>query len=225
MIALCEDNERDKKLILDMLDEWEHRTMRKNDVKCFAGAGELLDSVLGGGIKPDILLRDIYFEGQDMTGVEAVRELRKAGIDAEIIFLTTSEAHSLEAWGLNARQYLVKPVEKERLFDALDKCVRERPRSIVVKQRGGAARKIFCGDILYCETRGNEQIIRLNGGEEAATRMSSVAMRGTLSDFPEFVNLGPSYIINLLRVVSLEEDSVILEGGSASRFPTSVSWS
>ena len=213
MIALCEDNEKDRKLILDMLDEWGRRTGRRDDIRCFPDAAELLDAVLEERVHPDLLLMDIYFDGQNMTGIDAVSELRKEGVNTEVVFLTTSPGHALEAYGLDARQYLVKPVEKERLFRTLEKCRREQPPSLLIKMHGGTACKVLCGDILYCETQGNDQTIHLCAGTEIITRLSSAKMREALQSSREFISLGPSYIINLLHVVSLGEDSVVMEGG------------
>ena len=48
MIALCEDNERDMRLILDMLDEWEKETGQRTGVRCFPDAEALLDAIADG---------------------------------------------------------------------------------------------------------------------------------------------------------------------------------
>ena len=218
MIALCEDDEKDRKLILDMLEEWGQRTGQRCEIRCFSDAAALLDVMLTDELSPDLILMDIYFNGQSLTGIDAVTELRKVGLETEVVFLTTSREHALAAFDLEARQYLVKPVERGRLFRVLDQCGRQQPRSLLVKQHGGVTRRVFCNDILYCETQKNDQVIHLTTGEVISTRASSAKMRDALCATAGFVNLGPSYIINLLHVVSMENDSISLEGGKRLSF-------
>lgn len=45
-----------------------------------------------------------------------------------IIFQTSSAEHAVEAYEVDAVQYLIKPVSKERLFAAVDRAVEELPR-------------------------------------------------------------------------------------------------
>ena len=42
-------------------------------------------------------------------------------------------------------------------------------------------------------------------------------MQEKLSAFPEFINLGKTYIVNLKRVVSLSKGEISLEGGNTLR--------
>ena len=62
---------------------------------------------------------DIYMKGK--TGIEAVRELHEMGDKSRVIFLTTSQEHALEAFRVEAAQYLVKPVSEADFFSLMDK--------------------------------------------------------------------------------------------------------
>lgn len=57
----------------------------------------------------------------DYVGMEAAKELRDMGNRANLIFLTTSREYALEAFDVDASQYLLKPVTEKRLSDALDR--------------------------------------------------------------------------------------------------------
>jgi DNA-binding LytR/AlgR family response regulator len=76
-----------------------------------------LSKAVESGKHYDIFLLDIYMPG--MTGIALAQELRQREISDPIIFLTTSRDHALEAFGVGATQYLLKPFEKDALFAAL----------------------------------------------------------------------------------------------------------
>lgn len=64
---------------------------------------------------------DIYMPG--ISGIEFAQEIRKNGIEVPIVFLTISKDHALEAFGVGATQYLIKPFPKQSLFRALDEVI------------------------------------------------------------------------------------------------------
>lgn len=69
-------------------------------------------------LDPDVILLDIQMPGLD--GFAAARHLR--GISRPlIIFVTAYEKHALEAFELEAVDYVLKPVRQERLAAALEK--------------------------------------------------------------------------------------------------------
>ena len=81
---------------------------------------ELLDAI-EDGIHYDIYLLDIYMPG--ISGMSIATELRSRDIQSPIIFLTSSTDHALEAFGVNATHYLLKPYTKESFRAAMDKAM------------------------------------------------------------------------------------------------------
>jgi DNA-binding LytR/AlgR family response regulator len=72
-------------------------------------------------LKPDVVLLDLQMP--EMDGLTVVRSLR-----AErplIIFVTAFEKHALEAFDVDAVDYLLKPVRRERLERAIAKAERQ----------------------------------------------------------------------------------------------------
>ena len=74
-----------------------------------------LASVDRGGV--EIVLLDIRMPG--MNGLEAARHLAELEAPPAVIFTTAYGEHALEAFEANAVDYLLKPVRKERLAEAL----------------------------------------------------------------------------------------------------------
>ena len=74
--------------------------------------------------QPDVVLLDIQMPGQ--SGVDLV-----AAFDAprpQIIFVTAHDAHAVRAFELHALDYVLKPVSRARLADAIDRVRRMPPR-------------------------------------------------------------------------------------------------
>ena len=58
-------------------------------------------------------------EMPDVSGLDVARQLRDLQADCDVIFVTGHEEYALQAFGLYASAYLLKPVTENRLRDAL----------------------------------------------------------------------------------------------------------
>jgi len=74
-------------------------------------------------LQPDVVFLDVQMPG--LTGFEVARRLVANRADAHIIFVTAYDQHAIEAFEVNAVDYLLKPVEPGRLEMAVDR-VRRR---------------------------------------------------------------------------------------------------
>ena len=70
-------------------------------------------------LKPECLLMDIRMPVMD--GLEAAMHLQSMEIPPAVIFTTAYDQHALEAFEVNAIDYLLKPIRKDRLSAALQK--------------------------------------------------------------------------------------------------------
>jgi two-component system response regulator AlgR len=70
-------------------------------------------------LQPDLILLDIRMPGMD--GMETARHLATLPHPPRVIFTTAYSEHALEAFEAQAIDYLVKPVRKERLAQALQR--------------------------------------------------------------------------------------------------------
>lgn len=70
-------------------------------------------------LNPDVLLMDIRMPGMD--GLEAAMHLMGMERPPGVIFTTAYDQHALDAFDVNAVDYLLKPIRKDRLANALAK--------------------------------------------------------------------------------------------------------
>ncbi len=69
--------------------------------------------------EPDIVLLDIRMPGMD--GMQAANQLSKLAYPPAVIFCTAFGEHAIEAFDVNAAGYLLKPVRRDALMEALVK--------------------------------------------------------------------------------------------------------
>jgi two-component system response regulator AlgR len=85
-----------------------------------ASAAEALERIRQLG--PDVLLLDISMPGMD--GMSLARALQQGGASPAVVFCTAYQDQALNAFEVEAVDYLVKPVRSERLESALEKARR-----------------------------------------------------------------------------------------------------
>jgi two-component system response regulator AlgR len=102
----------------------------------------------------DVLLLDIQMPGT--SGMELAARLRTRADAPAVVFVTAHAQHALQAFDLDATDYLTKPVRRERLQAALAKVAQrraapaaapERP-TLVVSDRGRVVR-VPIDEVLY----------------------------------------------------------------------------
>ncbi len=72
---------------------------------------------------PELVVTDIRMPGMD--GLTMAKEIRRSSRDAKIIMTTafTDISYMMEAIDVGIDQYVVKPVDIEKLLAAIDKCI------------------------------------------------------------------------------------------------------
>jgi len=74
-------------------------------------------------LEPDLVFMDVQMPGLDGLGV--VRRLREMNVELpHIIFATAFDQYAVEAFRLEAMDYLLKPIERARLEETLDRARR-----------------------------------------------------------------------------------------------------
>src|SRR5437870_8000088 len=83
-------------------------------------------------LQPDVVFLDVQMPG--LTGFEVARQLLDTCAASHIIFVTAYDQHAIEAFEVNAVDYLLKPVDQARLEVAV-----EGARRRVGAERTGAS--------------------------------------------------------------------------------------
>jgi DNA-binding LytR/AlgR family response regulator len=86
-------------------------------IKQYQSAQEAKEGILE--LRPDLVFLDI--EMPEIRGVDLAKSLKDAGFAPAIIFVTAYPQYGAQAFEVDAVDYLVKPVEADRLKQAVEK--------------------------------------------------------------------------------------------------------
>jgi two-component system response regulator AlgR len=78
-------------------------------------------------VTADLVLSDLHMP--EMDGIELARHLLKLAQPPVVVFTTAYHEHAVQAFDVNAIDYLMKPVRMQRLLAALQKVPRLKPLS------------------------------------------------------------------------------------------------
>ncbi|PYR32616.1 MAG: DNA-binding response regulator [Acidobacteria bacterium] len=144
------------------------------DVIGQAGNGaEALDVI--ARLEPDLVLLDVQMPG--LTGFEVARRMLDGGPGAHIIFVTAFDQHAIEAFEVNAVDYLLKPVEPGRLAVAVQRARRRVSADRIAGDEGTAASGVGGKEDQIADLTNDrlEQIIQLVA--ERQSRRERLAIR------------------------------------------------
>lgn len=131
-------------------------------IHCFTSGKALLKSSRSF----DMIFLDIQMEEPD--GMETARQLRRQGYDGMLVFLTILRERVFDAFEVQAHDYLLKPVDTQRLERTLDRllhALETKAEKNMVIQKGNACQVIPFSEILYCEVLGRKIYIHMRDGQ------------------------------------------------------------
>lgn len=164
---------------------------------------------LGDGAAIDAVFLDVRMPG--LGGLELARVLRRFEHSPAIVFVSAFDDAAVGAFEVAAVDYLVKPVSRRRLDEAIERAARrsasEEPAEhddetlAVDALRGGGTRLLPRSSVLYLQAHGD--YVRVASSE------GRFLVRARLSDLEErwaghgFVRVHRGFVVNLRRAVEV----------------------
>lgn len=203
-IAICDDDSSQVRALRKMLTEWNSQTV----IKEYSSAEQFLFSYPDA--ECDLLLLDI--EMGDMNGMELAKALRAKGDMLPIVFITGFSEYMGDGYDVEALHYLLKPVDKEKLFRALDRYSHNcRPGNRIILPCCEGSVITSSKNIIYLEAFGKKTQVALNSGNKITCSIGLSAVSEKLGD--GFVSCHRSYIINLGYISSVSKNEITMDSG------------
>ena len=177
-----------------------------------ANVGEAIALVRSA--RPDLLLLDIQMPGGD--GFDVVRAL-PAGHTPAIVFITAHDDYALRAFEIAAVDYLLKPFDRRRFDQAIDRAKKNVPRDLraaffPVKKRDRTI-IVPVREVDWIEAEG--KYVRLHAGGQGHLVRDTIAAVAQRLDGRHFVRIHRCTIVNLRRVAEIRDDTtVVLHDGT-----------
>lgn len=185
---------------------------RSLSVDAFAHPEELLEAAekIGGY---DIYILDVVMPG--MNGIALGAKLREKGYDGKIVYLTSSDEYSLDAFGVRAFDYLLKPVQEQRLCRVVEEAAAlisgKKDKFLLVKTRDRSIKLTF-DSILYAELTRRSVTYYLTGGRV----VESISLRGSFTEAVaelladrRFCLCSVGMVVNLDCITEIESGAVV----------------
>lgn len=216
-IAICDDEAEQVRQIRELLKIWEdlHPELQVQVTSFFSG-GAMLEHVTTRGAF-DIYLMDVLFPGTN--GIEIGMKIREHDREGHIFYLTNSKDHAVDSYLPRAFQYLVKPIDQDRFYSALDHAaanwLQEHTSFITIKTRDGLQRQSI-RNIVYGELVGHCVQYHLSDGttlESTSLRTSFREAVAPLLKHHRFVLCAASFFANLSFVELIDASGLKLNNG------------
>jgi DNA-binding LytR/AlgR family response regulator len=202
----------DEQPALDELDYLLRRDDRVSEVRLCDSATEALRLLRETEV--DAVFLDVQMPG--LSGLELAGVLANFRSPPPVVFVTAHDEHAVDAFGLDAVDYVLKPVREERIADAVRRVLEHRTGRRAVRddeqvavELGGVTRFLSRRDIGWVEAQGDYARLHVGG--------DSHLLRTPLSTLEEswaeagFVRIHRSLLVSLAHV-----DEVRMEGGRCS---------
>ena len=161
-IAVLDDDREERQKFISALHGWDPT----REAECFADGASLLAAAK---VQPPFTVAfiDIYLPKEN--GVEIAGELIALSPQTDIVFVTTSREHAVDAFEVGAVHYLVKPVTTEGVRDLLPQ----------LDERFLNVRRGYVVNMEYLANMGAESCTLRSGEEVLLSRKERISIRET----------------------------------------------
>ena len=219
-IAICDD----ETIILDEVSSYIKKYSKQSgkseiEVFPFSSASSLLNSIDNGALF-DIFMLDVYI-GDEM-GTTLAREIRAREIESPIIFLTTSIEHAPQGYETGTLRYLIKPLEPEKFYEAMDAALLQAEKitkQLIRLKTENGIESINANNIMYSESHDHHQYIKLDNDQLLKVRTTVSELYAMLAKNNGFFRLGSAYIINLRNIKNLTSSEILLYNNTTIPIP------
>lgn len=167
---------------------------------------------MAGGVKEARALLalqtpDVVFLDMEMPGGSGLELEPFLSASTRTIFVTAFADYALQAFAFGASDYLVKPVDSQRLEIALARLVREVPVRVITRadsyltiEVDGKINRVNAAEILWIKAQQNYSVVRIMGKETPMIVPKSMAEWESVLPPKLFERLDRSVMVNVMQV-------------------------
>lgn len=208
--AICDDDATFSAALQKLLSEFSAARNLDCRLTLFSDTRSLLDAVEKGK-HYDLIFLDILFQSEN--GIDFAKLIRNQSWNTDIIFVTSNPEYALDGYEAAPLHFLVKPLQPEKLTDALERFLKKHDSPVISLSKPGGLLQLSMADILYFEIYGHDIIVHTkNGLREHCT--------GTLKEIENrlpamtFVRPHRSYLIKIEEISEISRYQIRLSSGA-----------
>ena len=215
-IVICDDSTFDLENVKNCLVDYLKENGIDYAIDMYDDCRKLLNKIkLTDANEYDLFILDVMMQ---RNGIDIAKEIRKYSTKSDIIFQTTSEEFAIDAFSVQAFDYILKPVTPERIKKCFDKYFEIKSEKGVkhvftIKTANHAQQTVDIKSITYIESSDRRMIIHtMKGDDIVTTSLRTKFLESIPFDFNkyDFINCHSSFIVNLNYVKAIKNDSSFL---------------
>jgi|GEM_PF-559678 len=224
-IALCDDNLQDLNRIKDLVTHYAGDNPQAGlEITAYSNAHDLIDDIDTQGCHFDAFLLDVLMA--DVNGITTGQSIRERDAEAMIVYITSSPEFALDAFGVQALDYLIKPLDLDKLNAALDRIVGKFNPTLTLFQFkiSGDIAQIPVDQIRYAENHARCVNIIVQNQHRIVGATNRAPFETVLADLlnrPAFIQIHKSYIVNMAWIRTVNTGIVTMEDGTNLRISRS----
>ncbi len=206
-IAICDD---DKQECAGLLESIQNCHPDNRTAEIFTDGTAFLDAAQQVPHFTVVFL-DIYMPGGN--GIDIAKKMQQISPETNIVFITTSTQHAVEAFSLEALHYLVKPVSKEQIREVFQRIqrIQSRVRPCFSVKVGYSKQMLYFDEVAMITSCDHTIEIRLFNGRSIKTR--EVLSKILLKLDSSFIQLQRGIIVNMEFIEWMQYEQCVLRNG------------
>ncbi len=207
-IAVCDDSQIDREVIMDLLHTYMTDRSVPNTMTEYENGMNLVYDI-EEGYYYDIVFLDILMD--QILGMDIARKLRSAGYTGHIVFLTSTAAYAVDSYEVEAAGYLLKPHDYGKLCSLLNRII---DRTNIGHYQVSVRNTIYSiplGEIVYVESRNNVCILHCSDGREYTIYKKLSEIEAQLGD-SRFLRCHQSYLVNMSYIAKADKQFELTTG-------------
>lgn len=210
-IAICDDESLITKDLSILINTYASEYNLQIQLNIYSSGEQFLADIKKQDKKFDIVFLDIKMKNID--GIETAKIIRKTNEIMIIIFVSSLHEYVFDAFDVEAKGFIVKPIEKSKIYEILNKSLLELEKNnkySLTLYFNGELQKIPFNQIHYCEVVDHSVFVY--------ERTKINRYQGKIDDLEkelseDFFRCHRSYIVNLRFVDSYKDNMIYMPSG------------
>lgn len=206
-IAVCDDRDTDRAAVVNMLKKY----LDMNGHFAVIGEYESGEALLQQETDYDLVVLDIYMD--KLNGIQVAKQLIARNPGVQIILQSSSNEFAAESYDVSALRYLIKPIQEEKFFSALNSFLHAQKSIRTLNFKVNRMdEQVYVSDILWIEADGHRSVIHTNR-ETIVTRTPLSQLEAQLEG-ADFVHPIRYALVALSAVGTIPSDTLELSDGT-----------
>lgn len=220
-IAICDDNPVELQKTKEYIQSYASGKNITLHIDSYSNGYDLIEMQKSNPYP--LLLLDIVMP--KLSGIELARKIRSFDTKSLILYLTTSDEYTKEAYSVEAIGYMLKPLSMNNISNTLDRCLRflgtHENKTILVPTKDGAI-TVNLDTLMYVEHIKHVLFFHLDNGSVISSINSSISLTelsNELDNYANFIQPHRAYLINMDFITTMTKTDFVLRNNHLIPIP------